>query len=60
LRFPIWNSQVKVLLDFNIYNDKETPLLKAALKVFSQHHLVKENFGLIFKSDISFRVGLAG
>jgi len=47
-------------LDFNIYNDKETPLLKAALKVFSQHHLVKENFGLIFKSDISFRVGLAG
>ena len=60
LGFPIWNWKAKVLLDFDISNDEEIPLLKAARKVFSQHHLVKEDFGLFFKSDIPFRVGLAG
>ena len=60
LGFPIWNWQAKVFLDPCISPDEEIPLLKAARKVFSQLHFIKEEFGLRFTSNIPLQAGLAG
>ena len=60
LGFPIWNWQAKVFLDPSISSTEEIPLLQAARVVFSQHHTVKQKFGLRFISDIPLQVGLAG
>ena len=60
LGFPIWNWQAKVFLDPTISSTEEIPLLKAARIVFSQLHVIKEEFGLRFISNIPLQAGLAG
>ena len=60
LGFPIWNWQAKVFLDPSISSTEEIPLLQAARVVFSQHHTVKQKFGLRFISDIPLQAGLGG
>ena len=60
LGFPIWNWQVKVFLDTSISTTEEIPLLQATREVFSQHHTVKQKFGLRFISDIPLQAGLGG
>ena len=60
LGFPIWNWQAKVFLDTSISTTEEIPLLQATRGVFSQHHTVKQKFGLRFISDIPLQAGLGG
>jgi len=60
LGFPIWNWQAKVFLDPSISSAEEMPLLQAARLVFSQLHVIKEEFGLRFISDIPLQAGLGG
>ncbi len=60
LGFPIWNWQAKVFLDTSISTTEEIPLFQAAREVFSQHHTVKQKFGLRFISDIPLQAGLGG
>ena len=60
LGFPIWNWQAKVFLDTSISTTEEIPLLQATREVFSQHHTVKQKFGLRFISDIPLQAGLGG
>ncbi len=60
LGFPIWNWQAKVFLDHSISTTEEIPLFQATREVFSQHHTVKQKFGLRFISDIPLQAGLGG
>ena len=57
LGFPIWNWQAKVFIDTSISTTEEIPLFQAAREVFSQHHTVKQKFGLRFISDIPLQAG---
>jgi len=60
LGFPIRNWFTEVSLVPNFSSNEEMNLLKAARKVFSEIHPIKDQFGLRCFTDIPMKVGLAG
>ena len=58
--FPFGIGRLRSFLDTSISTTEEIPLFQAAREVFSQHHTVKQKFGLRFISDIPLQAGLGG